>query len=110
MASPAASIRKTNYSKTPVLSKGKVKGVPPLHQTLEEPIMFYTKQPVGEDSEFITYITDENVYTTCPRCGSEVPVNLADVLRDEDSDLYGTTVYCDKCAQAWLQEKLGGAK
>ncbi len=72
--------------------------------------MFYTKQPVGDDSEFITYITDENVYTTCPRCGAEVHVDLADVLRDEDSDLYGTAVYCDKCAKAWLQEKLGGAK
>lgn len=72
--------------------------------------MFYTKQPVGDDSEFITYITDENVYTTCPRCGAEVAVNLADVLNDEDSDLYGTAVYCDKCAKAWLQEKFGGVK
>ena len=72
--------------------------------------MFYTKQPVGEDSEFITYITDENVYTACPRCGAEVAVDLADVLRDDGSDLYGTAVYCDKCAKAWLEEKLGGAR
>lgn len=52
--------------------------------------MFYTKQPIGEDSELITYITDENVYTTCPHCGAEEAIDLADVLREEDSDLYGT--------------------
>ena len=72
--------------------------------------MFYTKQPVGEDGELITYITDENVYTICPRCGTETPVDLVHALSDEGRDLYGTGVYCDRCAKTWLKEKFGGTK
>ena len=43
-------------------------------------------------------IREDNVYTTCPRCGKEHKVDLCDILADGNSDLYGTQVYCQKCS------------
>lgn len=60
--------------------------------------MFYLKHK-GER----LYIDDTNVFTTCPKCGKEVRVNIQDVLSDGVSDLYGTAVYCQDCGKLLRQ-------
>ena len=61
--------------------------------------MFYVKTQLTEETTLTTEITDENVFTRCPRCGSEISVDLADILADGDGDLFGTAVLCDDCAR-----------
>ncbi len=61
--------------------------------------MFYVKEKIGDTAEMTLEINDENVFCRCPKCGCEVRVDLVEVLRDEDSDLFGTAVYCDQCGK-----------
>ena len=61
--------------------------------------MFYIKTRLGGETEFTTEITDENVFTRCPQCGSEFAVDLAEVFSDGDGDLYGTSIFCDACSR-----------
>ena len=61
--------------------------------------MFYVKTQFNEETTLTTEITDENVFTRCPRCGSEIRSDLVDILADGDGDLFGTTVLCDDCAR-----------
>ncbi len=61
--------------------------------------MFYVKEKLNDSVEVNIDITDENVYCLCPGCGCEVPVDLVEVLQDEESDLYGTAVFCDDCGK-----------
>lgn len=68
-------------------------------------IMFYTKLTLSENSKVITRLSDKNVYSICPKCGKEIRVNLSDVLKEEDTDLHTTCVYCKSCAAEWLKEK-----
>lgn len=37
------------------------------------------------------------IYTTCPQCGVEHEIDLADILTT-GGDLYGTQVYCHRCS------------
>ncbi|MGI6508292.1 MAG: hypothetical protein ACOX4A_07935 [Saccharofermentanales bacterium] len=67
--------------------------------------MFYTKLTLSENSKVITRLSDKNVYSICPKCGKEIRVNLSDVLKEEDTDLHTTCVYCKSCAAEWLKEK-----
>lgn len=57
--------------------------------------MFYLKTRKGRN----LYIEDDNVFTTCPICGTEFTVDIADIFRDGESDLYGTAVFCPDCAR-----------
>lgn len=68
--------------------------------------MFYVKQQVSGNAEIRIDITDDNVFCRCPKCGRETRVYLDEVLRGEDSDLYGTAVFCDECSRA--MKKGGG--
>jgi hypothetical protein len=61
--------------------------------------MFYVKTQLNEETTLTTEITDENVFTRCPRCGSEIGIDLADILSDGDGDLLGTAVLCNVCAR-----------
>ena len=71
--------------------------------------MFYVKESLTDGVDVTVELNDENVFCSCPVCGSEVPVNLQDVLSsDGDSDLMGTVVLCDECAERWM--KLNGTK
>ena len=45
--------------------------------------MFYVKETMGDAVEVKIEINDENVFCRCPHCGSEVQVNLQDILNDE---------------------------
>lgn len=64
--------------------------------------MFYVKQDLGY-TVVKTEIHDDNVFCTCPDCGCGVGVDLSDVFRDGEGDLYSTTVLCDKCSKARLE-------
>lgn len=61
--------------------------------------MFYVKEKMSDVAEMTIEITDENVYCTCPKCGVEVSVDLAEVLKDGDSDLFSTAVCCADCSR-----------
>ena len=68
--------------------------------------MFYVKETMGDAAEVKIEINDENVFCRCPHCGSEVQVNLQDILNDEDSDLFGTTVLCENCTRRMMGGEL----
>ncbi len=68
--------------------------------------MFYVKERINGGAEISIDITDENVFCRCPRCGSEVAVDLENVLSSE-GDLYGTSVFCDKCAEKMMRKHHG---
>lgn len=59
--------------------------------------MFYVKERLNDSMEISIEITDENVFCRCPMCGVEVMVDIAEILSDGESDLFGTSVYCSEC-------------
>lgn len=68
--------------------------------------MFYVKETMGDAAEVKIEINDENVFCRCPHCGSEVQVNLQDILNHEDSDLFGTAVLCENCTRRMMGGEL----
>ena len=68
--------------------------------------MFYVKETMGDAAEVKIEINDENVFCRCPHCGSEVQVNLQDILNDEDSDIFGTAVLCENCTRRMMGGEL----
>lgn len=60
--------------------------------------MFYVKTKINDEIEINTPITDENTFTYCPECGLEHAVDLSEIFRDGNTDLYGTAVYCSECS------------
>jgi len=54
-----------------------------------------------------TEITDENVFTQCPGCGSEVSIDLVELFSDGAGDLFGTAVYCADCTKKRANAKQG---
>ncbi len=65
--------------------------------------MFYVKAKINDAVEIITEIHDDNVFYTCPGCGCEVEVDLAEMFSTGNSDLYGTSVYCPRCSKDRLE-------
>ncbi|WP_298592721.1 hypothetical protein [uncultured Mitsuokella sp.] len=61
--------------------------------------MFYVKETLNDALEIKTEITDENVFCRCPRCGTEVKVDLNEFFGDEEFDLFATALYCDDCGR-----------
>lgn len=61
--------------------------------------MFYVKERLNDSMEISIEITDENVFCRCPMCGLEVAVDIAEILGDGESDLFGTAVFCDECGK-----------
>ena len=68
--------------------------------------MFYVKETMGDAVEVKIEINNENVFCRCQHCGSEVQVNLQDILNDEDSDLFGTAVLCENCTRRMMGGEL----
>jgi len=62
--------------------------------------MFYVKENISETVEVTMEIHDENVFCTCPDCGCEVPVDLAELFGGGEGDLYSTAICCTKCSLA----------
>lgn len=65
--------------------------------------MFYTKANLNEEVTVTVELNDENVFCSCPDCGKEVAVDLSVVFTDGIGDMYGTAVFCDKCAKRRLE-------
>lgn len=61
--------------------------------------MFYVKEKLNDTMEVSIEITDENVFCHCPMCGIEVSVDIAEILSDGESDLFGTAVFCYECGK-----------
>jgi hypothetical protein len=59
--------------------------------------MFYVKTEIGDYCTIKTEITDENVFTRCPKCGCEHSIDLVEILQDGDADLFSTSVFCTAC-------------
>lgn len=62
--------------------------------------MFYVKETNGQCA-ITVQITDENVFTLCPKCGREIPIDLQELFEGGDVDLCGTTILCEEC---WKEE------
>ena len=45
------------------------------------------------------FIEEDNVFTACPHCGKEHAIDLCSILKCEDTDLYGTDVYCEEYSE-----------
>lgn len=61
--------------------------------------MFYIKSKQQSGKTVKTEITDENVFTRCPECGRELPVDLAEVFADGEGDLFSTSIVCSACVK-----------
>lgn len=77
--------------------QGGSEGSFPYHKKTEDRSCFIPKLTLSENSKVITRLSDKNVYSICPKCGKEIQVNLSDVLKEEDTDLHTTCVYCKSC-------------
>lgn len=66
--------------------------------------MFYVKTKINEETTITTELTDENVFTQCPECGTEHVIDLADVFLN-GGDLYSTAIYCAECSAKRIETK-----
>lgn len=66
--------------------------------------MFYVKESINDTLEIRVDIHDDNVFTTCPDCGVEICVDISELFSDEESDLYGTSIFCPECSKSRLEE------
>lgn len=65
--------------------------------------MFYVKEKLSDTVGITVELHDDNVFCTCPGCGCEVGIDLAELFSDGESDLYGTAVYCPECSRSRLE-------
>ena len=68
--------------------------------------MFYIKTKHHSGKMVSTEITDENVFTRCPGCGREMPVDLAEIFTDGEGDLFSTKIFCAACTKASAEDRL----
>ena len=61
--------------------------------------MFYFKTKLANGKVVKIDITDENVFTRCPDCGRELPVDLVEVFSDGEGDLFSTSIICSACTK-----------
>lgn len=43
-------------------------------------------------------LEDYKIYAVCPRCNTDVPVNLSNLLKHDGACLYSVEVFCRKCS------------
>ncbi|EGQ26738.1 hypothetical protein HMPREF9372_1279 [Sporosarcina newyorkensis 2681] len=65
--------------------------------------MFYVKEKISPAVDVTVDIHDDNVFCTCPDCGCEVNVDLAQLFLAGEGDLYSTSVYCVDCSKPRLK-------
>jgi hypothetical protein len=66
---------------------------------MEVGYMFYLKTKQANGKVVNTEITDENVFTRCPECGRELPIDLVELFSDGEGDLYSLSVICSACTK-----------
>ena len=67
--------------------------------------MFYIKTKQLSGKAITTEITDENVFTRCPECGREIPIDLAEIFSDGEGDLCSTQVVCAACTKGSTEKR-----
>ncbi len=65
--------------------------------------MFYVREKISDTAGITVEIHDDNVFYTCPGCGSEVCVDLSALFSDGKCDLYATSVCCPACSMKRLE-------
>ena len=60
--------------------------------------MFYTKTSIG-NTTIETEINDETVFTRCPLCGKEIPIDLDEHFAAGNFELCSTTIFCSSCTE-----------
>ena len=67
--------------------------------------MFYLKTKLANGKVIKTDITDENVFTRCPDCGRELPIDLVEVFSDGEGDLFSTSIICSTCTKIRTEKR-----
>lgn len=65
--------------------------------------MFYTKTTIG-NTTIETEINDETVFTRCPLCGKEIPIDLDEHFAAGNFELCSTTIFCSSCTERAKRE------
>ena len=55
--------------------------------------MFYVKTELAGGVTLRAELDSENIFTVCPTCGLEFPVDLVDILSGGNADLSSTNIY-----------------
>ena len=66
--------------------------------------MFYVKETINDSMEIKVELHDDNVFTTCPDCGVESSVDIAEIFNEVKADLYGTSLFCVECSKHRLED------
>ena len=67
--------------------------------------MFYIKTELANGKDVKIDITDENVFTRCPDCNRELPVDLVEILSDGEGDLFSTSIICSACTKKRAEKR-----
>ena len=59
--------------------------------------MFYVKANLSPDVTLIAKIHNDKIYTRCPDCGEELPVDLDELIHDDQIDLDESSINCPIC-------------
>ncbi|WP_297710552.1 hypothetical protein [Dysosmobacter sp.] len=62
--------------------------------------MFYMKHKGKK-----LWIQTDNTFTMCPRCGKELQVDLGEAVVDGVLDLYGLSIFCQKCSSQLTRKR-----
>lgn len=66
--------------------------------------MIYVKAPLNENASIDIGIRQDNTYTRCPKCGKEIPINLADFTDEEDFDPTNFDMMCETCSAEFVRK------
>lgn len=62
--------------------------------------MFYVKTNISDDVEIKVDLYDDEIFTQCPKCGKEIPVETEDLkLVLKDGDFASSSLYCEECSK-----------
>lgn len=64
--------------------------------------MFYIKTKITDDVEVKINLYDDEIYTTCPKCGKEMQVTTEDIkLVFMEGDFSSSSLLCEDCSSKW---------
>jgi len=69
--------------------------------------MFYVRAHLTDEVSVEVDISNKNVFTRCADCGSEIEVDLDDLIGLEDFSL-NSALCCEKCSIRQLAERRDG--
>lgn len=68
--------------------------------------MFYVKSRGKNGKVYKNYLYGDSIYTICPNCGKEFPVDVVELIeKDCKFDFLGTNIYCSKCSKNHTNHK-----